>query len=87
MELDYKMNISVITKGNDEKTEIKKDIKIAGVVILYNPEDDVYDNIMTYASSLDTLYILDNSDCPNTDVIKQIKTIPCVRYIKHGCNM
>ena len=35
---------------------------ICGVVVLYNPEGSVADNIATYAASLERLYIIDNSD-------------------------
>lgn len=36
--------------------------KVAGVVVLYNPECEVLNNISTYISSLDKLFILDNTD-------------------------
>lgn len=80
----------LIVKNEDSRRDIrnkKSDIKIAGVVILYNPEKDAYDNIMTYAPYLDILYVLDNSSCSDTNVIKHIRTISNVKYIKHQCNI
>lgn len=37
-------------------------MKIAGCVILYNPLDDVVDNISSYLEYVDKLYIFDNSE-------------------------
>lgn len=77
-----------LAKKNDGSINFEKgDIQLAGVVILYNPGKDVYDNIMTYVSDLDVLYILDNSNLPDLDVIDKIKMIPHVKYIKHHHNM
>lgn len=61
--------------------------KIAGVVILYNPEENVYANIMTYIDSLDILYIVDNSEDEKINIIEKIKKISNVKYIKHAYNM
>ena len=35
---------------------------VAGVVILYNPEDTILDNISSYIDEIDLLYVVDNSD-------------------------
>ena len=39
-----------------------KKIKVSGVVVLYNPEDDYINNINSYLDDLDLLYVIDNSD-------------------------
>ncbi len=39
--------------------------RIAGVVVLYNPDDGYIDNIKTYLDDIDLLYVIDNSDCKN----------------------
>lgn len=66
--------------------------KIAGVVILYNPEENVYANIMTYIDSLDILYIVDNSEDEKINIIEKIKKSPTLNilnmrtiwgYLKH----
>ncbi|MCI8346512.1 MAG: glycosyltransferase [Bacilli bacterium] len=40
----------------------KKNIKIAGIVTLYNPTDQDIKNINTYLDDLDKLYIIDNTE-------------------------
>ena len=40
-------------------------VKIAGVVVLYNPDDNVRTNIDSYINELDILYVVDNSPIPN----------------------
>lgn len=61
--------------------------KIAGVVILYNPGNDTLDNILTYNDNLDTLIVMDNSDFPNEWLVKELRTISKVQYIKNSENM
>lgn len=43
-------------------------MNLAGVVILYNPDDGIIDNIMSYAPFLEHLFIFDNS--PRETLIK-----------------
>lgn len=40
----------------------KNDVKIAGIVTLYNPTDDDIKNISTYIDDIDKLYIIDNTE-------------------------
>ena len=40
--------------------EKEKPIRLAGVVILYNPEADVSENVASYIDSIDRLFIVDN---------------------------
>ena len=40
-------------------------MKYAGVVVLFNPDDKVLENIKTYINYLDKLYVVDNT--PNSD--------------------
>lgn len=40
-------------------------MKIAGVVVLYNPDDDFIDNISSYVNDIDLLYVIDNSEKEN----------------------
>lgn len=48
-------------------------MKIAGCVILYNPKDDFLVNIESYLNSIETLFVFDNSDIQNIDLIRKIK--------------
>lgn len=61
--------------------------KLAGVVILYNPPEDVFDNIMTYYPYLDFLYILDNSEKINNQLIAKIRELHKAQYICHHDNL
>lgn len=40
-------------------------VRIAGAVVLYNPMENVVDNIKTYLDDVEKLYIVDNSDNDN----------------------
>jgi rhamnosyltransferase len=42
--------------------------KVAGIVILYNPDINVYDNIETYLNQVDHLFIFDNSTKPDNEI-------------------
>ena len=54
----------------------KGDIKIAGVVTLYNPTDEDIKNISTYIDDIDRLYIIDNTEGKdNEDRIPKNKKI------------
>ena len=48
---------------------------IAGVIILYNPEQDVFNNIVSYLGALDCLFVVDNSEQPNEELIAKIKEL------------
>lgn len=55
-------------------------MKIAATVILYQPNDMVVNNIKTYADSVDVLYVVDNSERINKDIIAKIKMFQNVEY-------
>lgn len=59
-------------------------MKICGVVVLYNPDDKVIDNVKSYLKPLDRLFIVDNSPIPNDnkDRFKDKK----MEYISNGGN-
>lgn len=60
--------------------------KISAVVILYNPEMNVLDNITTYVNSVDKLYIVDNSEQKNVFLLDEIKKYQNVNYIDNQGN-
>lgn len=62
-------------------------MNIAGVVILYNPEDDVINNIESYLEELDCLFVFDNTEFPNEKIVEKIKLLPRVQYISFCDNM
>ena len=59
-------------------------MKISGVVVLYNPDEKVLDNIKTYIDLLDVLYVVDNSPIPN-DNSKKYKDKK-IKYISNNGN-
>lgn len=40
-------------------------MKLAGVVTLYHPDDEVLGNIESYLSSLEVVYVMDNTEIPD----------------------
>ena len=62
------------------------DIKIAGCVILYNPDNTVVNNIKTYIEDLDMLYIIDNSNGSNV-VERLLQEYQNINYIKNEINL
>jgi len=59
----------------------------AGVVVLYNPDEKVIQNIKTYRDVVDTLFVIDNSDTANKDLGAELTNTPKVNYIKMPHNM
>lgn len=60
-------------------------MKIAGVVVLYNPGNDVMDNIKSYIDQIDRLYVVDNSDKKNQKLIALLKKDERIKYLdNHG---
>ena len=57
-------------------------IKIASVVVLYNPSQENINNISLYKKEVDRIYIVDNTD----DNIKRINNTQKLKYIKLGEN-
>jgi rhamnosyltransferase len=60
--------------------------KIAGVVVLYNPAQSVLESVSSYIDSVEVLYVLDNSEKYNSEVIKEIKKIKKVKYFSMNGN-
>lgn len=57
----------------------EQNIKVAGMVVLYNPTDEDINNISTYIEDVDILYIIDNSEGKsNKNRIPQNKKIQYV---------
>ncbi len=51
-------------------------MKIAGIVTLYNPDSDVKENIESYLSSIDKLYVIDNTpDRENKEILPKNKKV------------
>ncbi|ADB40908.1 glycosyltransferase [Spirosoma linguale] len=59
---------------------------IAGVVILYNPHEQVFENIKTYLYQVSYLYVVDNSDNLTVNTNVSLKEISNIRYISNNGN-
>ena len=70
-----------------EKSTGAPNQRLAGVVVLYNPNYSVLANILTYSEWLDWLAIIDNSESPFGDVISAIRHLPNAQYLGSRGNM
>ncbi|QJD77496.1 glycosyltransferase family 2 protein [Spirosoma rhododendri] len=61
-------------------------MRIAGVVVLYNSPLDCLHNIDTYIHQIEKLFVVDNSDVSNDELIATLSRIPTVSYINNGGN-
>ena len=61
-----------------------KKLKVAGVVVLYNPTDLDITNISSYIDDIDILYVMDNSDSSNK---KRLPKNNKIKYIFNGENL
>jgi len=61
-------------------------IKINGVLVLYNPEENLLLNIYSYINEIDKLYVVDNSENKNLEFIEKIKKIDKCLYIDNQGN-
>jgi rhamnosyltransferase len=60
--------------------------KIYGVVVLYNPPNEVIGNIATYIDFVDKLYLYDNSSKSNYDMFCNMARFDKVEYISNCIN-
>jgi rhamnosyltransferase len=58
----------------------------AGMVILFNPSNDVFDNISSYINQIKRLYIVDNSTRYNYSLIQRLGQLESAIYINHQGN-
>lgn len=60
---------------------------IAAVVVLYNPDERVLENIESYAQGVDRLYVVDNSPLPQSNLTHAICSISHAEYIGYQKNL
>jgi len=75
------LNIYDVTRRQEYSIRKVRDCKICAVVILYNPEPEVKENIKSYIDDIDLLYIYDNSLGGSTG-FEDFKGHGKVKYIK-----
>lgn len=76
----------VMGEKDPDKKPGKGKFPIPGTVILYNPRMCVLDNIASYIDFLDVLYVIDNSDIPDSDFQDAVKKNSRACYISLGGN-
>lgn len=59
---------------------------IAAVIILYNPDQNVLNNISSYIDDVDILYAVDNSDRERSFIVKSLLENPKIQYINNNGN-
>jgi rhamnosyltransferase len=61
--------------------------RIAGIVVLYNPNEDVVKNVNSYDRQVEKLFVIDNSEYQNRVVIKELTDLKTVEYRWNGKNI
>jgi rhamnosyltransferase len=61
--------------------------KVAAVVVWYNPEITVLDNLNTYIDQIDKLFIVDNSDNNNSSLLEKLQDLSITEYIPNKNNI
>jgi rhamnosyltransferase len=60
---------------------------VCGVTILYNPQQEVINNINSYLEQVDYLLLIDNSDVPSYFINEYFKNIEKVKYVFNNSNL
>lgn len=62
--------------------------KICATVILYNPDNSIITNINSYVKNVSKLFIVDNSEVVNQELIEEVKNIHAnIEYINNNGNV
>ncbi len=57
---------------------------VAAISILYNPDQEVVQNILSYASAVDKLYLYDNSETSNERLFAPLSNVASCKYLFAG---
>ncbi len=66
---------------------MNKVTRIAAIVVLYNPESSVLENILTYQNQVDFIYVVDNSIVKNQILLDEIIKLKNIEIIKNPSNI
>lgn len=61
-------------------------MKIAATVILYYPDENVIENILSYINSIEKLYLVDNTETPSKLITDNLQRFTGAVYIHDGEN-
>lgn len=62
-------------------------IKVAGVTVLYNPDEETVSNILSYLNQLERLYIFDNSEEEIKSVTDKLRSYKQVKFLDNIGNI
>jgi rhamnosyltransferase len=62
-------------------------VRIAAVVVLFNPAEDVVANIFSYSDQTARVYAVDNSDSPSIGLERRLAKLGNVEYLPQGENL
>jgi rhamnosyltransferase len=62
-------------------------MKVAGVVVFFNPHFEVWHNILSYLDEIDFLFVVDNSEIYNSELIKILQCHKRIEYINNFKNL
>ena len=65
---------------------MKNDIQILGIVVLYNFDNEIINNIKTYCNYCDKTIAIDNSEDKCKDSVNKLKEIKNLEYVNLGGN-
>jgi rhamnosyltransferase len=65
----------------------RRECRIAAVVVLYHPGDDLLENIASYSSQVDVLFAVDNSEGGTSGVVDGLGSVGNVLYRANGRNL
>ncbi len=66
---------------------MSKSYKIAAVVVMYNYDDRIINNIESYINQVDNIFVYDNSEAQNEDLAKKVNALPRISYYYNNDNL
>lgn len=61
--------------------------RIAAVVVLYRPTDELFDNLRSYSEAVDDLFLVDNTEEPLPEMAARFAELPGARYLPNHANL
>jgi rhamnosyltransferase len=66
--------------------DVKTPFTIAAVVVMYNPDESLIGNLLSFLPAVSRIYVIDNSDSKNDGLIMRIREMEAATYIDNGGN-
>jgi rhamnosyltransferase len=61
--------------------------EVAAAIVIYNPDNNFIENIMSYLDQVELVYVIDNSDISDKILIDKIKGLDKVKYFGNTMNL